>query len=163
MPCRACAMPRLCRSERDFSRPRRGMGIAWHWWISIGRPETACGRPACVRLLLATTWSYTMGVIRSIPIRETVGLALRIFPATTRPFTKDTALSENGRGAAWHGWGTVWARHGVWISLKALNCTFGQRLGAPSAYRISVCQNKRGQWAHCLHTLFVSGYIPKNL
>jgi hypothetical protein len=38
---------------------------------------------------------------------------------TQRTFTKDTALSENGRGAAWHVWinaarhgrGTAWARH----------------------------------------------------
>jgi hypothetical protein len=29
---------------------------------------------------------------------------------TTRNFTKDTALSDNGRGAAWHGRGTAWAR-----------------------------------------------------
>ena len=27
----------------------------------------------------------------------------RIFPAIMRTFTKDTALSEQGRGAAWHG------------------------------------------------------------
>jgi hypothetical protein len=56
-----------------------------------GRRETACGLPARVRLL----------------------------PATMRTFTKDTELSEQGRGAAWrceltHGMagGTVWARHG---------------------------------------------------
>jgi hypothetical protein len=49
-------------------------------------------------------------VIRSIPVRKTVGLAVRIFPATTRNFTKDTVLSENGRGAAWY----------VGISLKVL-------------------------------------------
>jgi len=56
-----------------------------------------------------------------------------MFPATTRTFTKDTALLEQGRGAAWrvwinarHGRGTAWARHGhamgtacyVWIRLK---------------------------------------------
>jgi hypothetical protein len=29
-------------------------------------------------------------------------LAVRIFPATMWTFTKDTALSEQGRGAAWH-------------------------------------------------------------
>ena len=47
------------------------------------------------------------------------GLAVRIFPATMRTFTKDTALSEQGRGAAWHVWinarhgrGTAWKRHG---------------------------------------------------
>jgi len=33
----------------------------------------------------------------------TVGLAVRVFPAATRNLTKDTALSEHGRGAAWHG------------------------------------------------------------
>jgi hypothetical protein len=33
---------------------------------------------------------------------ETVGQALRLFPATTRTFTKDTAMSENDRIAAWH-------------------------------------------------------------
>ena len=49
-----------------------------------------------------------------------VGLAVRIFPATMRTFTKDTALSEQGRGAAWHVWinarhgrGTAWARHAM--------------------------------------------------
>ena len=30
------------------------------------------------------------------------GLAVRIFPATMRTFTKYTTLSEEGRGAAWH-------------------------------------------------------------
>jgi hypothetical protein len=103
--------------------PQHGMAVAWAWawawawhvWISIGRPETACGRPACVRLLLpATTLSSTKVVIRSMPIRYTVALAVRIFPATTRTFTKDTALSDSGRGAAWHVWiGTAWARNGM--------------------------------------------------
>jgi hypothetical protein len=51
----------------------------------------------------------------------TVGLAVRIFPVTTRTSTKDTALSEQGRGAAWYVW--INARHGlgtacyVWIGL----------------------------------------------
>jgi hypothetical protein len=51
-----------------------------------------------------------------------VGLAVRIFPATRRTFTKDTALSEHSRGAAWHvrnngtawhvnGMGAAWAWH----------------------------------------------------
>jgi hypothetical protein len=33
-----------------------------------------------------------------------------MFPATTRTLTKDTALSEQGKGAAWHVW--INARHG---------------------------------------------------
>jgi hypothetical protein len=46
-----------------------------------------------------------------------------MFPATTRNFTKDMALSEHGSGAAWHvringtawqgnGMGMAWTRHG---------------------------------------------------
>ena len=95
------------------------------------RRETACGLPARVRLLQAITRSSTEVVIRRIRISEaggqcetkyrlswtrkgavaahykkkicyTVGLTVRIFPATMRTFTKDTALSERGRGAAWH-------------------------------------------------------------
>jgi hypothetical protein len=81
-------------------------------------PLKAYDRPACVRFLPATTRSSTK-VIRSIPIRQTVGLAARIFPSTARTFTKDTELSENGSDAAWHVWintarrgrGTAWARH----------------------------------------------------
>ena len=94
------------------------------------RRETACGLPSRFRLLPATTRSSTKVVIRRIPISAaagqcetkqrllwtrkrvvaahykkticyTVGLAVRIFPATMRTFTKDTALSEHGRGAAW--------------------------------------------------------------
>ena len=95
-----------------------------------GRQETACLLPARFRLLPATKRSSTKVVTRSIQISDagetkhrlswkrkrvvvahykkkkticyTVGLAVRIFPATMRTFTKDTALSEQGRGAAWH-------------------------------------------------------------
>jgi len=52
-PCRAHAMLWPCRSTR-------GHGTA--------RPSTACGLPARVRLLPATTRSSTKNVIRSIPI-----------------------------------------------------------------------------------------------
>ena len=53
----------------------------------------------------------------------TVGLAVRIFAATMRTFTKDMALTEQRRGAAWHVWinGTAWQGNGmlrVWIGLK---------------------------------------------
>ena len=56
-----------------------------------------------------------------------VGLAVRIFPATMRTFTKYAALSEQGRGAAWHVWinarhgrGTAWARHAMCESVLRL-------------------------------------------
>jgi hypothetical protein len=48
--------------------------------------------------------------------------SIRILPATTRTFTKDMALSDNGRGTTWYcelarhgmagnGVGTAWAWH----------------------------------------------------
>jgi hypothetical protein len=58
-PCRARAMPRPCRSKSDFSMPRHSAAWAWHGRISIGLPKTACVRPAPVRLLPATTRSFT--------------------------------------------------------------------------------------------------------
>jgi hypothetical protein len=91
--CHATTMPFWKRPLK--ARAWRGMGTAWYVWISIGRPETPCGRPARVRLLPATTQSSTKVVARSRPI-------VLIFPSATRNFAKDTALSENGRVAAWH-------------------------------------------------------------
>ena len=41
---------------------RHGMGRPWHVWINIGHRETACGLPALVRLLPATTRSSTQYV-----------------------------------------------------------------------------------------------------
>ena len=57
--------------------------------------------------------SNTLQKIRSF------GLAVRLFPATTRTFTKDTALSEKGRGAAWHVWinGTAWQGNDIGMPL----------------------------------------------
>jgi len=94
------------------------------------RRETACGLTASVRFLPAITrsstklseayhlrcrwsvWNQTPFVmdednsdgctLQKKTICYTVGLAVRIFPATMRTFTKDTALSEQGRSAAWH-------------------------------------------------------------
>jgi hypothetical protein len=65
MPCRSPAMPRTCLSESYLSRPRQGRSrkTAWYVWISIGRPEMACGRPARVRFLPPTTRSSRKVVI----------------------------------------------------------------------------------------------------
>jgi len=90
------------------------------------RRGTPCGLTASFRLLPAIMRSSTKVIIRRIPISDaggqcetkhrlswtrkivvaarykktscyTVGLAVRIFPATMWTFTKDTALSEQGR------------------------------------------------------------------
>ena len=66
--------------------------------------------------------------------KDSFGLAVRISPATMRTFTKDTALSEHGRGVACHVWiiarhgrgmGTAWARHAMCES--AFRFTAGRR------------------------------------
>ena len=137
------------------------------------RRETACGLPARVRLLPATTRCFTKVVTRSISISDASGqcenkqrwswtrkrvaaahykkddlsncwLAVRIFPATMRTFTKDTALSEHGRGAAWHVWinGIAWQGNDmgtacyVWIGLK----TVGSRTFHPEKTAKSVVE-----------------------
>jgi hypothetical protein len=69
--CHATAMPFWKQLLKAMAQ--RGLGTAWHVWISIGHPEMACGKPAHVQLLPATTRSSTKIVIRSISIRKTVG------------------------------------------------------------------------------------------
>jgi len=61
--------------------------------------------------MLATVRNNTSRIRKRI--RETVGVAVRILPATTRTFTKNTALSKHRRGAARHGRGKAGARHGM--------------------------------------------------
>jgi len=117
LPCRAHAIP--------------NHGVLLKATTQHGRRETACGLLARFRLLLATTRSSTKllsdayqsqmqgasvkpntvcmdeekcgsSTLQKKTICYTAGLAVRIFPATMWTFTKDMALSEQGRGAAWH-------------------------------------------------------------
>jgi len=100
--------------------------------------ETACGVPAHVRILQATTQSSAKVVIRSIPISDTGGqcetkqhLSWTRKRVVAAHYKKDDLLScwtsssdisgyhvdfheGHGSGAAWHVWinGTAWARHG---------------------------------------------------
>jgi hypothetical protein len=69
VPCHDHAVLKVTSRGHGTARHGCGMGMAWHVWISIGCPETACGRPARFRLLPATTRSSTKVVIRSISIR----------------------------------------------------------------------------------------------
>ena len=78
--CHAMSMPRPCRAPTvQFwkrllkATAQHSMGTPWHAWITIGRRETACGRPARVRFLPATTRSSKKVVIRSIPISDAGG------------------------------------------------------------------------------------------
>jgi hypothetical protein len=66
----------------------------------------------------------------------TVGLAVRIFPATTQTFMNNTALSENGRGMAWAWHGMcelvfnefiIFPQDRRFCSMKLLSATTGQK------------------------------------
>ena len=98
-----------------FSRPRHSMAVEKSLWTNCPRSASS-GYHA----------EFHEVVIRRIPISDAGGqcetkheeksgsstlqkrgllqcwTSSRIFPATMRTFTKDTALSEQGRGAAWY-------------------------------------------------------------
>ena len=71
----------------------------------------------------------------------TVGLAVRIFPTTMRTFTKDTALSEQGRGAVWHVW--INARHGRGTACNVRISLYNVFLPCPSTYYTCCQRNPR--------------------
>ena len=116
-PCRAHAMLWACRSSQ-------GHGTAVERWpvgylTAFGFFRLPYGVP---RRLLSE--AYQSSSQRSIPtnvksggstLQKAVGLAVWIFSGTTRTLTKDTALSEQGRGAAWHAWinDTAWQGNGI--------------------------------------------------
>ena len=148
-PCRSPVMPcrsgfRMCLSHLIYTlrpcpihtchaapMPCSDHTVLLKTTVQHGRREKACGLPARVWLLSATTRSSTKVVIRRIPIADAGGqcetkhrlswtrkrvvaahykkhdllrcwIGSRIFPSTMRTFTKDSALSEQGRGAALH-------------------------------------------------------------
>jgi hypothetical protein len=117
-PCHALIMPFFSRPRHSTVVERRPVG----YLPTFGFFRLPRGVP---RRLLSE--AYHSPSQRSIPTTVKSGSstlqkrpAVRVFPATTRTFTKDTALSEQGRGAALHVWinarhgmGTAWARHAM--------------------------------------------------
>ena len=120
-PCHILTMPFFSRPRHSTAVERRPVGYP----LALGFFRLPRGVP---RRLLSE--AYQSSLQRFIPTTvksgsntlqkgRSVKLAVRIFPATTRTFTKDTALSEQGKGAAWHVWikawhgrGMAWAWHG---------------------------------------------------
>jgi hypothetical protein len=86
-----------------------------------------------------------------------------MFPATTRNFTKDTAFSEQGRGAAWrvwinarHGRGTAWARHAM--------CESALR-GSDDRRDLTDCRCRHSTFLHWYYLLLrlMSRYLVEHL
>jgi len=130
LPCHAHAMLRPCRSFQGDGTARPSRDGLWapcpHSASSGYQAEfhEGCYQKHTNLRCRWPVWNQTTFVMdeetigSSTPqkktICETVGLAVRILPATMRTFTKDTALSEHGRGAAWHVWinGLAWQGNG---------------------------------------------------
>jgi hypothetical protein len=105
--CRPHAMPRPYRSGSDLSRPRHSAAWERH---GVYKLASDVQRQHVGDLSAFGFFRLPRGVPRSIPISE----AVRIFPSTTRIFTKYTSLSGNGRGTAWLVWiNTAGERHGM--------------------------------------------------
>ena len=141
LPCRAHAMLRPCRSSQGHGTTRPSSdGLLAACPLSASSGYHAEFHEGCYQTHINLrcrwpVWNQTPFVmdeeksgsstLQKNTIGYTVGLAVRIFPATMRTFTKDTELSEQGRGAAWHVWINGTARHGrgkacyVWIGLNS--------------------------------------------
>jgi hypothetical protein len=136
-PCHALTMPFFSRPRHSTAVKRRPVG----YLPTFGYYRLPRGVPR--RLLSEAYHSPSQQSIPTTVKSEGSTLqkrrAVPVFPATMRTVTKDTALSEQGRGAAWHVWinarhgrGTAWARHEhgrgaawqVWIRLKAVKAIY---------------------------------------
>jgi hypothetical protein len=121
-PCHAMTMPLWKQLLKTTAQ--RSVGMAWHAGISIGRPETACGRSARVRLLPATTLN-SMKVVQ----KHTNQLNCRTSSSdicgyhadfhgghdAVREWQGRGMACENWRGMAWQGNGidVAWAWHSM--------------------------------------------------
>jgi hypothetical protein len=124
-PCRSSQGHGTARPSRDglWGTCTRSAFFGYHADFHEGSYQThtnlRCRWPVWNQTPFAWTRKSGSSTLQKKTICYTVGLAVRIFPATMRKFTKDTALSEQGRGAVYnvwinarHGRGTASARHG---------------------------------------------------
>jgi hypothetical protein len=109
--------PRPCRCSQghDTARPSRDYLFAFGFFrLPCGVPRN-CNQMHTDLRCRWPVWNQTpfawtrKRVVAAHYKKDSVGLAVRIFPATMRTLTKDTALSKQGRSAAWH----VWITHGM--------------------------------------------------
>jgi hypothetical protein len=121
MPCHAHAAPMPCSDHAVFLKATAEHSLR----------KTACGLPARVRLIPATTRSSTKIVIRSIPILLTT-IHTNDWRVVAAHYKKDDLLNCWTRSGARHGMcelthGMAGERHGrgigsacyVWIGLKS--------------------------------------------
>jgi hypothetical protein len=122
LPCRAHTTPFFSRPRHSTAVERRPVGYLptfTFFRLPRGVPQRLLSETyqSSSHRSIPTTVKSGSSTLQKKTICYTVGPAVRIFPAITRTFTKDTALSEQSRGAAWHGNGMGTACY-VWIGLK---------------------------------------------
>jgi hypothetical protein len=103
MPCPCHAMPRPCHYESDFSRPQRGMGMAWHgMWVTCLRSASSSSHAefheGCFRkhinLLYCRTSSLDISGNHADFHEECV---------TVREWQGNSMVCVNYHGTAWQG------------------------------------------------------------
>jgi hypothetical protein len=117
LPCHAHAMLRPCRSSQGHGKARPSRGGLWatcprsassvyhaefHEIVIRRIPVSDAGGQCETKHRLSWTRKRVIAAHYRETICYTAGLAVRIFPAIMRTFTKDLALSKQDRGAAWH-------------------------------------------------------------
>jgi len=124
-PCLALTIPFFSRPRHSTTVERRPVGYlpAFSFFRlprKVPRRLLSEAYQSSSQRSIPTTVKSGSSTLQKKTICSTVGLAVRIFPATTRTFTKDTVLSEQGRGVAWHVWinlrhgrGTAWAQYAI--------------------------------------------------
>ena len=106
-PCHALIMPFLSRPRHSTAVERRSVGYLQAFGsfrLPRGVPRRVLSEPyqsLSQRSITHDCKEWWQNTTKKT-ICYTVGLAVRIFPATTRIFTKDTTLSEQGKVAPWH-------------------------------------------------------------
>jgi hypothetical protein len=140
-PCHATTMPFWKRLIKAVTQCSISMAWEWHVWISIGRPEMACERPARVRLLPFHEGCYQK---HTNPLNcRTNSSVISGYHAdfheghgTVRKRHGMCELTRHDMGAAWH----------VWISLKSFTHRSEQHLGFKSQRRCSAKFNAFGAY-----------------
>jgi len=123
-PCHALILPFFSRPRHSTTVERRPVSYLPAFGFfrlprGVSRIFLSEAYKFSLQRSIPTTVKSGISTLQKRQSVKTAGLAVRIFSATMWTFTKDTALSKQGRGAAWHVWinarygrGTAWARHG---------------------------------------------------
>jgi hypothetical protein len=158
-PCHAPTLPFFSRPRHSTAVGRRPVG----YLPAFGFFRLPRGVP---RRLLSEAYQSssqrsisTTAKSRSSTLQKRRSVKVRIFPATTRTFTKDKELSGHGTGAAWHVWinGTAWQVNGI-ITAFCVNRPLVSSIAHLKAKRLT---NKQNTWRTVYSEKLILHRLPK--